>query len=238
MPTPPKPFAGQIPLPLIRQDGTSRIVVGPANEAVLEACRHAESWPFRTALLWGEPRSGKSLIARWFAASGLGDAIDDAQVMDEDAIFHRWNRAQEARRPLLIVGPPVSAKSAPENGPENGLESAPESAPESWPESWKITLPDLGSRLGAALNLRIDAPDDAMIEGLIESQAEARGLALADGATTYLVPRAPRSFAGVEALVAEIDRITLERKIPATLAVWREAVDMLGGGAGEQGDLI
>ena len=78
-----------------------------------------------------------------------------------------------------------------------------------------------------------------MIEGLIEAHAEARGLALADGATTYLVPRAPRSFAGIEALVAEIDRISLERKVPATLAVWREALDTLGGGGmGEQGDLL
>ncbi len=214
MPSTGKPFARQIPLPLTRQGGTARIVVAPANEGVLEACRHADSWPFRTALLWGEPRSGKSLIARWFAESGLGDAIDDAQALDEDAIFHRWNRAQEGRRPLLIVGPPV-------------------------PASWQVALPDLGSRLGAALNLRIDAPGDAMVEGLIEAHAEARGLALADGATTYLVPRAPRSFAGIEALVAEIDRIGLERKIPATLAVWREALDNLGGsGMGEQGDLL
>jgi len=213
MAAPPKPFAGQIPLPLMRQGGSTRIVIGPANEGVLEACRLADSWPFRTALLWGEPRSGKSLIARWFAESGLGDAIDDAQGLDEDAIFHRWNRAQEARRPLLIVGPPV-------------------------PDSWQVTRPDLGARRGAALNLRIETPDDTMIEGLIEAHAEARGLALADGATTYLVPRAPRSFAGVEALVAEIDRISLERKIPATLAVWREALDILGGGTGEQCDLL
>ena len=213
MSPPSKPFAGQIPLPLTRPGGSTRIVVGPANEGVFDACRHADDWPFRTALLWGQPRSGKSLVARWFTESGLGDAIDDAQALDEDAIFHRWNRAQEARRPLLIVGPPV-------------------------PDGWKVTLPDLGSRLGAALNLRIDAPDDAMIEGLIEAHAETRGLALADGATTYLVPRAPRSFAGVEALVAEIDRISLERKIPATLAVWREALDVLGGGTGEQGDLL
>ncbi|QNE05934.1 ATPase [Croceicoccus marinus] len=214
MPHPGKPFAGQIPLPLTRPGGAVRIVVGPANEGVLDACNHAASWPFRTALLWGEPRSGKSLIARWFAANGLGDAIDDAQTLDEDAIFHRWNRAQEAQRPLLIIGPPV-------------------------PDGWKVSLPDLGSRLGAALNLRIDPPGDTMIEGLIEAHAEARGLALADGATTYLVPRAPRSFAGIEALVAEIDRISLERKVPATLAVWREALDTLGGGGmGEQGDLL
>ena len=219
MPGTGKPSARQIPLPLTRQGGMARIVVAPANEGVLEACRNAENWPFRTALLWGEPRSGKSLIARWFAESGLGDVIDDAQAMDEDAIFHRWNRAQEMGRPLLIVGPPISGEGV--------------------ADGWKVALPDLGSRLGAALNLRIDAPDDVMIAGLIEAHAEARGLALADGATTYLVPRAPRSFAGVEALVADIDRISLERKIPATLAVWREALDNLGGsGMGEQGDLL
>ncbi len=209
------PFAGQIPLPLKQRADVMRIIVGQPNEAVFDACRHAQDWPFRTALLWGEPRSGKSLIARWFENSGLGDVIDDAQGWQEDAIFHRWNRAQETRRPLLIVGPPV-------------------------PDGWTITLPDLRSRLGPALNLRIDTPDDDMLAGLIEAHAEARGLVLADGATTYLVPRTPRSFAGVEALVAEIDRITLERKVPATLAIWREALEIvLGGGpAGEQEELL
>jgi len=200
----------QIVLPLTGAARAQSVVVGNANEGVLRACEDTERWPFHTAILSGPPRSGKSLIARWFQESGHGTAIDDAETLDEDALFHAWNRAQAARKPLLLIARPV-------------------------PAEWKIKLPDLGSRLGAALNLAIDAPDDDMLAALIDAHAAQRGLALGEGATTYLVPRVERSFAAVEALVAEIDRLSLERKVPARLAIWREA---LAGHGPEQGDLI
>src|SRR6185437_3207560 len=176
----------QIVLPLQRVSGGSgRIVLGSGNAAVAEALAHPEGWPFRTAVLTGPPRSGKSLFARWFGESGAGVAIDDAQAMDEAALFHRWNRAQEDTRPLLIVGgqPP-----------------------------WTIALPDLKSRLGSAFQLEIGPPDDAMAGELILALAEERGLPLADDAAQYLVPRAERSYFQLEKLVEAIDRLSLERK--------------------------
>jgi hypothetical protein len=197
----------QIALPLSSGTGTanpSRIIVGQGNAAVVEALREPERWPFRTAVLSGPPRSGKSLLARWFAESGLGAAIDDADSMDEQALFHRWNRAQEERQPLLVVS----------NAGEEG---------------WKIALPDLASRMEAAMRLEIGPPDDAMLAELILLHAGMRGLALDDSATAYLVGRCVRSPLGVEQLVATIDRISLERKQPATHAVWREALEEIAG---------
>ena len=194
----------QIALPLsAAMGGPARIVVGNANAAVFEACRATSDWPFRTAVLSGPPRSGKSLIARWFAAKGLGEVIDDAQSLDETALFHRWNRAQEAGTPLLIV---------------NGAGGP-----------WDIALPDLASRLGAALHLEIAAPDDAMVAELIALHAESRGLVLGQDAAAYLVPRATRSHLGIERLVATIDRLSLERMVPPTLGVWRDALEEIEG---------
>jgi len=192
----------QIVLPLApATTGPSRIVIGPANAHVAEALAHPESWPFRTAVLTGPPRSGKSLFARWFAESG-GDAIDEAHTLDETELFHRWNRAQEQGSPLLIVAgePP-----------------------------WNITLPDLRSRLGAALQLEIGPPDDAMAEELLYVLAEQRGLPLGGEAADYLVPRAGRSYADLEKLVAAIDRLSLERKVPATQSIWRAALEAVHG---------
>jgi hypothetical protein len=193
----------QIVLPLSRAAaGPARIVLGAGNAHVGEALAHPASWPFRTAVLTGPPRAGKSLFARWFAESGAGDAIDDAQAMDEAALFHRWNRAQEEGRPLLIVGgePP-----------------------------WDIALPDLKSRLGAALQLEIGPPDDAMAAELIAAMAEERALPLGDEAAAYLVPRAERSYLQLEKLVEAIDRLSLERKAPPTLAIWRAALEAIQG---------
>ena len=197
----------QIVLPLHVASGVpSRIVVGNANRAAIEALDVAQTWPFRTAILFGPPRSGKSLVARWFAESGAGEVIDDAEKMDETALFHRWNRAQESGRPLLLT--------------VTGGEG-----------EWRIALPDLASRLGAALHLQIGTPDDEMLAELILLHAEQRGLALGPDAAAYLVPRTERSHIGVERLVAAIDRISLERKVPPTQGIWRDALDeVLGPG--------
>lgn len=196
----------QIALPLsdASKRGPSRIVVGSANEGVLDAFEDTASWPFRTAVLSGPPRSGKSLLARWFVESGKGEAIDDAGTIDEAELFHRWNRAQETGTALLFVG----------NAGETG---------------WNIALPDLASRIGAALHLEIGEPDDAMLAELIGLLGELRGLVLDASATAYLVPRCVRSHIGVEALVAAIDRLSLERKQPPTLAIWREALEEISG---------
>ena len=205
----------QIALPLgVADRAPPRIVIGNANAAVVEALGRAAQWPFRTAVLTGPPRAGKSLVARWFAESGRGDSIDDADRCDEAELFHRWNRAQQSGRPLLLVS------SAGENG-------------------WRIALPDLASRIGAALRLEIDAPDDAMLAELIALHAEMRSFTLDDSATAYLVPRCERSHMGAEKLVAAIDRLSLERMQPPTLVVWREAIEELtGGGAPRQPRLL
>jgi hypothetical protein len=200
----------QIALPLAAGSGAgpSRIVVGNANAAVLDAFARAGDWPFRTAILLGPPRAGKSLLARWFAEQGAGDVVDDAETADETDLFHRWNRAQESGRPLLLVS----------NQPD-----------------WRVTLPDLGSRLGAALRLEIGAPDDAMLADLIALHAEQRGLVLDESAAAYLVPRSERSHMAVERLVGTIDRLSLERKQAPTMAIWRDALDEISGRPGGSG---
>jgi hypothetical protein len=205
----------QIALPLAARapTGAQRIVIGNANRSVIEALQAPDRWPFHTAVLTGPPRSGKSLLGRW--AQGLAGAerievIDDAETADETALFHRWNAVQQGGSreggALLII-----ANADPEGG------------------GWRIALPDLASRIGGSLQLAIGAPDDAMAGALILAHAEQRGLTLPEGAAEYLVPRTTRSFAAIEALVAAIDRISLERQTPATMSVWRAALDALHG---------
>ncbi len=180
-----------------------RIALGSANEAVAQALAEPGGWPFRTAVLTGPPRSGKSLLARWFAESGRGEALDDAHRLEETALFHRWNRAQEQGTALLIVGgePP-----------------------------WRIALPDLASRLGAALQLEIGPhPDEALAAELLLAHAQARGLPLGEGAEAYIVPRVERSWAALERVIAEIDRLSLERKAPATHSLWRAGLEAVMG---------
>lgn len=194
----------QIALPLDQglPADPARIIVGNGNAAVVEALSDPSNWPYGTAILFGPPRSGKSLLGRWFEGAGKGAVVDGADKVDETVLFHRWNRAQEQGEPLLLIA--------------DG-------------EGWDISLPDLKSRLGASLHLEIGTPDDAMLSDLIESHSARRGLVLGEGALTYLVPRATRSFADIERLVAMMDRLTLERKTAATLGIWRDALEAVQG---------
>lgn len=208
--TPPSQIA--LPLSARSPADPQRIVVGAANAAVIEALQAPERWPFHVAVLTGPPRSGKSLLARWaqrLAGERL-EVIDDAETLDETELFHRWNAVQQGGvregAALLLV-----ANADEEHG------------------GWRITLPDLASRIGGSLQLAIGAPDDAMAAELILAHAEQRGLSLPEGAGDYLAARTTRSFAAIEALVATIDRISLERQTPATMSVWRAALEALHG---------
>lgn len=197
-----------LPLDIRAASHPVRIAVGEANRAAVDALRDPSRWPFRAAVLVGPPRAGKTLLARWFADSGAGEAIDDASLQDETTLFHAWNRAQEREHPLLLTAAP----------------------------GWRIGLADLASRLGGSLQLAIGPPDDAMIADLLWAHAEQRRLVLGEGAEAYLLPRIERSWAGVEAVVAAIDRISLERQVPVTMSVWRDALDAVQGP--EQGRLL
>ncbi|MCK0127855.1 ATPase [Erythrobacter sp. F6033] len=194
-----------LPLPPACKGEAQRIVVGNANAHVIEALRDPASWPFHTAVLTGPERSGKTLLGRWAEGQGIA-VIDGADALDEDDLFHRWNASQKggskAGEPLLIIADM---------------------------QPWEIALPDLASRLGGSLQLQIGEPDDEMAAQMIEALAQQRGLSLAEGAAEYLVPRTERSFAALEKLVATIDRISLERQTPATMSVWRSALEALQG---------
>lgn len=197
-----------LPLDIRGAESAVRVVVGAANQAVLDALGDPARWPFHTAVLIGPPRSGKSLLAQWFVDTGAGEVLDDAPALPEDAVFHAWNRAQETRRPLLLTARP----------------------------GWQATLPDLASRLGGSLQIAIGPPDEALMIDLLAVHAERRRLALGEGAGAYLVPRLERSFAAVEAVIEAIDRISLERQVPATMSVWRDALEAVQGP--DQGRLL
>ncbi|NMN03256.1 MULTISPECIES: ATPase [unclassified Novosphingobium] len=197
-------MTSQIALPLSPVHGAENIVVGPSLQPVIDGLVAAHDWPYRSCILSGPTRSGKSLLARWFESSGLGDALDGADRLPEDDVFHAWNRAQASGRPLLLVN-------------------------DAGPGQWRVKLPDLASRLGGSMALTIPPPDEELLVQLLEEHAARRGLALGDAALAFLLPRIERSHAAAQTVVETIDRLSLERKAPVTTALVRDALAQVQG---------
>jgi hypothetical protein len=180
----------QIALPLAWPADASDedFIVSPANQLVVRHLDHWALWPVMATVLTGPRKSGRSLLARLFAAKTGGQIIDDAEARDEEAIFHAWNAAQAARQPLLIVAdrpPPI----------------------------WAIALPDLASRLAATPTVAIAEPDDDLMRALLEKAFLARGVAVPPDLPGWIVPRIERSYIAVERVVDLLDQAMLaERK--------------------------
>ena len=164
----------QIALPLdkLRSGGPDSLIITQSNTDIFTALGNHSAWPGHCAILVGPPRSGKSLMARYFSGQG-GEVIDDADALADEELFHRWNAALDAERSLLLV----SAK---------------------LPLDWNLTLPDLRSRLGASRLLEISPPDDELIGQLLLKHLHDRGTSIGPEALAFVIKRVERSYAALE----------------------------------------
>ncbi|MEY2925931.1 MAG: hypothetical protein RL367_408 [Pseudomonadota bacterium] len=180
-------------------------IVTAANRDAVTQLEHPASWPVRAALLTGPRKSGRSLLGRIFAAQTGGTFIDDAETVNESAIFHRWNLAQEERRPLLIIAlyPPPQ---------------------------WRVRLPDLTSRLNATPHLRIGDPDDMLISLLLEKLLAGRGVVLPDPVSTYLTARVERSYVALMRLADALDTAGLSQRKRMTRKLAKQVLTQIGMG--------
>lgn len=178
-------------------------IVTAANRAAVDGVDAPARWPVRAAILTGPRKSGRSLLGRIFAAKTGGTLIDDAELHVEADIFHRWNLAQEERRPLLIVA----------------LQP---------PPAWKPRLPDLASRLAATPVFEIGEPDELLASMLLAKLFARRGLQVTPETLSYIVTRIERSYLAVMRVVDALDDLAMARRRAVTVKLAREALEGMG----------
>lgn len=83
---------------------------------------------------------------------------------------------------------------------------------------------DLRTRLGSGLIYRLRPLSDAEKVAALAEQAARRGMRLPPEALDYLLARAPRDMRSLAALLAALDRYSLEHKRPLTLPLLREVL--------------
>ena len=195
----------QIALPLAgpADPSVDEFVVSGSNARVAQALERWGAWPVMALLLVGPRKSGRSLIARIFAAKSGGRIADDAERMPEAQLFHAWNAAQAERRPLLIVA----------------------DAP---PPAWRIALPDLRSRLAATPVARIEPPDDVLLRALLERQFLRRGLDARPELIAWLAARLERDHVALIRAVDVLDQEVLESRKRLSIPLARTVLDLAG----------
>lgn len=176
------------------------------DESNADTVRHLDSWalwPVHISLLTGPRKSGRSTLAKLFARKSGGQVIDDADLSEEEALFHAWNAAQATETPLLIVADEA-------------------------PPRWKIALPDLQTRVAATPKVRIEEPSDRLIEARFQHHFSERGLAMPQNVIDYLLKRMDRSHAALAHTIQLLDRNAYEQGRRITVNLAREVMAELG----------
>jgi len=207
-------------LPVRTALGRDDFFVSAANEQAVAALEAPALWPEGKLLLTGPAGSGRSHLARLWAAEnaarllppdapppppGVAVAVDDADraIGDraaETALFHLHNAVLAGGGRLLMTAaalPPADA----------------------------FALPDLESRLRATATAALAAPDDALLAALLVKLFADRQVAVTPATVAWLARRIERSFAAAQAAVAALDAAALSRRRPITRAL---AAEVLG----------
>lgn len=216
-------------LPVRPALGRGDFFVSPANALALAALDDSARWPLGRLVLTGPAGSGKSHLARvWAAAVGAevldavalpgrgpetlpaggGVAVEDADRIAGDpaaetALFHLVNLMQAAGGRLLITG----------------------ARP---PSVWGVALPDLASRLEAGGRAAVEPPDDALLAAVLVKLFADRQVRVPPALIPWLVARMERSFEAARDLVARLDARALAEGRPIGQRLAAELLDSAG----------
>ncbi len=177
--------------------GSSLAIVGPAGAGkshLVEVWRAQAGAELVAAAELGEDAVGQATQARAVAVEDI-----DRGIGDERALFHLLNLARETSLSVLMT-----SRAA--------------------PGEIDIALPDLRSRLRALALVKIDTPDQALLRALLVKLFADRQLKVEPHVIAHLSLQMERSAEAANRVVAEIDRLTLQKRRKITRAIATEAL--------------
>lgn len=196
----------------------SDFVTGPSNAHALAALDAWPGWHTGCLALVGPVGSGKTHLARdWAAradaitldrldpavahAPGRPVLLEDVDLgVDDEALFHLINMAAHEGGGLLLT-----AKSA--------------------PVAWPAALPDLRSRLNAMPVALIEEPDDVVLEGVLRKFFKARSIRPPKEVFPYLLRRMERSIPAAREIVKRLDEAADDEQRPISRALARQILE-------------
>jgi DnaA family protein len=178
-------------------------VAGTNAEALASVRSLAQgALPESVIYLWGEPGCGRSHLLRAAARANpvlvVADDVESLDAAAQQSLFSAINAAREGQAPVLAAGAAPPAQLA--------------------------LRDDLRTRLAWGLVYQLRPLSDADKTAHLRAEGARRGLRLADEVVQYLLSRLPRDFGSLNSVLERLDRHSLSRKRPVTLALVREVL--------------
>jgi chromosomal replication initiation ATPase DnaA len=213
-------MARQLRLSLGRQSPHSfdEFVRGPSNAEAAAAVEAWPAWRDGCLALIGPKGSGKSHLARAWAAS-VGALVVSADVPDVAAAQGRPVLMEDADREVPTEGLFHLINLAARPG--GGLLLTARTRPVTWPTE----IPDLRSRLNALPVVEIASPDDTVLEGVLRRFFRDRNIRPPEAVYPYLLARMGRSIPDAAEIVRRLDEAGDDGFRPITRVLAREVLD-------------
>jgi chromosomal replication initiation ATPase DnaA len=158
------------------------------------------------ACAWAEAHGGlfvEDAAAQLIPLSELGAqpvAVDDADRVDDETLFHLINLAASEGCSLLLTS-------------------------RHRPRTWMTELPDLRSRLNALRVVELNEPDDVVLRGVLDRFFRQRLVTPPDDVLDYLVKRIERSVPRAREVVGRIDEAASSEGRGVTVALARKVLE-------------
>jgi chromosomal replication initiation ATPase DnaA len=189
-------------------------ILSYSNIDAYQHIKNYEYWPESRLILLGPEGSGKSHLAKIFIDEIDANLVDVNQeyedleasawviedienIVNETMLFHKINFAKEHSIKLLMTA---------------------ETLP-------KYTLKDLQSRINASSKVIIKKPNDEILRALLFKHFAERQLKIHQEVIDYIFSRTERSFAYIERLVINIDKLSLEEKRNITVPLVKRVLE-------------
>lgn len=180
------------------------LIYGSCNADAVAWLERFPDWPLPFFYIVGDEKSGKSTLARLYAQKTGGILfhpqsvleetpensaviVDDAECIDEETLFHLYNRAKVSGFPLILLSK-IS------------------------PQEYLTHTKDLESRLLSFYVIPMTQPDEQTCRMLLLKQLKGLGIACPEGIMDTFLTRGERSYRAIYDFVRFIHEETLARQ--------------------------
>jgi chromosomal replication initiation ATPase DnaA len=224
--------------------GRDDYMVSSCNNEAYEMIDNWPNWMVHGLIIYGPKGCGKTHLANLFVEKvcSVTQRIGEISIIEASKINMRTlNRISNENRSIVVDN--FSPKSNMEaifhlfnmyNTEGRYMLFTSETAP----SRMHLPLKDLQSRLNMLPSIEIKEPDDLMLQALIVKLFNDKQIIISPEILNYILMNAQRSFAYIEELVDEIDKVSLAYQRAVNYQIIKKSMDIIAQRSYKEPDLF